>query len=141
MSGSLLQYVTFFLDESLLGINVMQVQELLPPQTMTTVPLAAAEVRGLLNLRGHIVPAIDLRLRFGYSEETDINQAMNVIVRHRGELKSILVDRIGDVLEFDKSTLEPPPSGGEHSASAYTRGVHQLESSLLLEIILSYSYG
>lgn len=127
-----IQYVSFFLDESLLGVNVMRVQELLPPQQMTIVPQASRDIRGLLNLRGNIVPAIDLRLRIGLKEQTDLKSAMNVIVRCEDGLKSLLVDRIGDVLDLQAASLEPSPRQDGNLAAAFTDGVHQLDNDLLL---------
>lgn len=132
MTEATLQYVTFFLNDALLGVNVLGVQELLPPHKLTHVPLSAPELVGLLNLRGNIVPALDLRYRLGLPGETDLSTAMNVVVRHENSLKSFLVDRVGDVLDLPASSFEPSPGQDSHQATKFTEGVHQLKNGLLL---------
>lgn len=126
------QYASFFLGSTCLGVDVLRVQELLPPQTMTPVPRAASEMRGLINLRGQIVPAIDLRLRLGMAEAPQAESQMNVVVRGDEGLVSLLVDRVGDVLEVAMDSFEPTPGSVRAEAARYTRGVHKLEQGLLI---------
>jgi chemotaxis signal transduction protein len=95
------QFCTFFVDDLFLGIDVQQIQEVIRYQAMTRVPLAAASISGLINLRGQIVTAIDLRCRLGLPLRKPGESPMNVVVRDGDNVISLLVDRIGDVLEVD----------------------------------------
>src|SRR5438445_1840154 len=95
------QFCTFFLDELFFGVEVKKVQEVLRYQVMTRVPLAPPVVRGLINLRGQIVTAMDLRIRLQLSELPADQLPMNVVVRDGDGATSLLVDRIGDVLEVE----------------------------------------
>src|SRR5689334_4415650 len=104
------QFCTFYVDGLFLGIDVQQIQEVIRYQAMTRVPLAAAAISGLINLRGQIVTAIDLRCRLGLALRKPEETPMNVVVRDGDNAVSLLVDRIGDVLEVDEDLFEPPPS-------------------------------
>lgn len=126
------QYCTVHLGELLLGIAVVQVQEVIRPQPMTRVPLATHGVRGLINLRGHIVTAVDLRARFGLPPLGDGQQSMNVVVRTPGGPVSLLVDRIGDVLELRTADREPVPATVPAATRELLTGVYQLSGGLLL---------
>lgn len=103
------QYATFEVADQLFGLEVSQVQEVLSFSEYTPVPLAPAYVGGLFNLRGQVIAALDLRVRLGLARKELTGNAMNVIVRSEDESVSLLVDRIGDVVEVDASTAEPPP--------------------------------
>ena len=101
-----MQYCTFFLKDQFLGVPVQQVQEVIRYQEMTRVPLVPAVIRGLINLRGQIVMAIDLRRRFGMADRLESELPMNVVVRTEEGPVSFLVDEIGDVLEVQEDTFE-----------------------------------
>src|SRR6476620_1803214 len=103
------QFCTFYVDNLFLGINVQQVQEVIRYQAMTRVPLAPAAIRGLINLRGQIVTAIDMRSWLGLPPRPAQELPMNVVVRDGDNAVSLLVDRIGDVLEADDEVFELPP--------------------------------
>lgn len=127
-----LRYCTFRLDRFLFGITVDHVQEVLRFQVMTRVPLAAREVKGLINLRGQIVTALDLRTRLGMPERAGEQTPMNVILRLEGGAVSLLVDAIEDVIEVDQDTFEPPPNQLTGPARELVSGVHKLQNGLLL---------
>src|SRR3569832_2681021 len=95
------QYSTFYLDGLFFGIEVEKVQEVIRYQEMTRVPLASSVVQGLINLRGQIVTAIDLRRRLDLKPRPDGELPMNVVVRSDDGAVSLLVDEIGDVLEIE----------------------------------------
>jgi purine-binding chemotaxis protein CheW len=126
------QYCTFYLDGHFFGVEVMKVQEVLRYQEMTRVPLAPEEVRGLINLRGHIVTAIDMRRRLKLKERAEGEVPMNVVVRTEDGEISLLVDEIGDVLEVDDSTFERPPETIDETTRELVRGVYKLPDKLLL---------
>jgi purine-binding chemotaxis protein CheW len=125
------QFATFFLGDSYFGVEVERVQEILRHQAMTPVPLSSPVVRGLINLRGQIVTAIDLRCRLGLEARVDGQPLMNVVVRSSGGGVSLLVDDIGDVVEAEESTFERPPDTLDGDARKMIRGVHKLNERLM----------
>ncbi len=128
------QFCTFFLKEQFFGVPVQQVQEVIRYQEMTRVPLVPQVIRGLINLRGQIVMAVDLRRRFGMDDRAESQLPMNVVVRTDDGAVSFLVDEIGDVLEVDQDCFEPPPETLHGPARELVRGVYKLTGQLLLEL-------
>lgn len=126
------QFCTFFLDGLFFGVEVQRVQEVIRYQEMTRVPLASSEVRGLINLRGEIVTAIDLRRRLELSERPGDQLPMNVVVRTDDSAVSLLVDEIGDVLEVEEGAFEPPPETLQGAAREFILGAYKIEGRLLL---------
>jgi purine-binding chemotaxis protein CheW len=126
------QFCTFHLGSLYLGIEVLQVQEVIRPQEMTRVPLAPRAVTGLINLRGQIVTAIDLRRRLGLADRPAGTEAMNVVVQTDEGAVSLMVDEIGDVLEVTAEAFEAPPETLPAEARGLSRGVYKLRDGLLL---------
>src|SRR5579862_1935687 len=110
------QFSTFVVDQLLFGVGVEKVQEVIRYQEMTRVPLAPSAVKGLINLRGQIVTAVDLRIRLGLPERPKADLPMNVVIRHDDGAVSLLVDEIGDVLEVEEENFESPPDTLSHEA-------------------------
>jgi len=133
MSGSQ-QFCTFYIGRQMFGIEVQVVQEIIRFQEITRVPLAPALVHGLINLRGQIVTAIDLGTLLSLSSGSDERPRMNVIVRGEESSFSLLVDRIGDVLELDESMCEMPPITLKGGVSDVIDRAYKLERELLLSI-------
>lgn len=128
------QFCTVRLGELLFGIAVLEIQEVIRAQPMTRVPLAGAAVHGLINLRGHIVTAVDLRERLGLGARAGGQDPMNVVVRTADGPVSLLVDGIGDVLEVAESDREAVPATVPPAARAMVTGVYQLPGRLLLAL-------
>lgn len=126
------QLCTFLLDGLLFGVDVVSVQEVIRFQDMTRVPLASAMVRGLINLRGQIVTAIDMRARLELPALPDDVQPMNVVLRTGDGVVSLLVDEIGDVLELDGRAFERAPETLAGVFRDVVLGVYKLEQGLLL---------
>ena len=126
------QFCTFYLQDQFFGVPVEQVQEVIRYQEMTRVPLVPPMIRGLINLRGQIVMALDLRRRFGMDERPDSELPMNVVVRTDDGAVSFLVDEIGDVLETDEEYFEPPPETLQGPSRELVRGVYKLQDRLML---------
>jgi purine-binding chemotaxis protein CheW len=126
------QFCTFTLDGMLFGVEVLKVQEVIRFQEMTRVPLAPSVVRGLINLRGQIVTAIDLRRRLELHERPADQPPMNVVIRAEDEAVSLLVDEIGDVREVDEDAFERPPETVKGVARELIRGAYKLKDRLLL---------
>jgi len=126
------QFCTFTVDGAFFGVDVLRVQEVLRFHEMTPVPLAPPAVSGLINLRGQIVTAVDLRRRLGLAPRAEDEQPMNVVVRAEDGAVSLLVDAIEDVLEVDEAGFEPPPATIEPAAGEVIAGVYKLQDRLLL---------
>jgi purine-binding chemotaxis protein CheW len=125
-------YCTFTLDGFLVGVDVSRVQEIIRYQEMTPVPLAHRVVRGLINLRGQIVTALDLRRRLELPERAPGALPTNVVVRTDDGAVSFLVDEIGDVVEVDDSSFESPPETLRGGPRQLILGAHKLDQRLLL---------
>src|SRR5215472_14380848 len=126
------QYCTFYVAGHYFGLDVLKVQEIIRYQEMTRVPLAPPVVRGLINLRGQIVTAIDLRRRLELTERPPDQLPVNVVVRTDDGAISLLVDEIGDVLEVREKLFERPPDTLKGTARELIRGAYKLENGLLL---------
>lgn len=122
---------TFTLDDALFGLEVHRVQEVLRPRETTRVPLARASIRGLINLRGQIVMAIDLRLCLGLGPAPGGQAAMNLVLRTDDGPVSFLVDRVHDVVDLDDATFEPPPANLAGPRRDLIRGTYTLGPRLL----------
>lgn len=126
------QFCTFFLDSYFFGVEVEKVQEVIRYHEMTRVPLATAVISGLINLRGQIVTAIDLRQRLELSKRPADQIPMNVVVRTDDNAVSFLVDEIGDVLEISGEIFERVPDTVQGKTRDLLRGVYKLQDQLLL---------
>ena len=126
------QFSTFFVADLFFGVDVLHVQEVLRSQQMTSVPQAPGVIEGLINLRGQIVTAIDMRRRLGLPQRAGGQAPMNIVVRTLDGAVSLLVDEIGDVLDMDSATYERPPQNLDPAAKDLIRGVYKLKDRLLL---------
>ena len=129
-------YATFLVHDRLVGVPVARVREVMRAQPLAHVPLAHRDVSGLLNLRGQIVMAIDLRGRLGLpARDADAPSANVVITTEDGPL-SLLVDRLGDVLAVDETSFEPAPDMLDAGARRLIKGAYKLDDALLLDLDL-----
>lgn len=126
------QFCTFYLGDLFFGVEVENVQEVFRYQDMTNVPLAPSAVRGLINLRGQIITAIDLRSRLEMEDWPDGKLPMNVVVRTEEGVVSLLVDEIADVLEVPEENFERPPDTINDITRELVLGVYKLKDKLLL---------
>lgn len=126
------QFCTFYLDGMFFGVEVRKVQEVIRYQEMTRVPLAPGVVEGLINLRGQIVTALDLRRRLGLPPRPEGTLPLNVVVRTDEGTVSLLVDEIGDVLDVDPECFERAPETVTGLARELLVGVFKLKDNLLL---------
>jgi purine-binding chemotaxis protein CheW len=127
-----LQVATFYVGKYFFGIEVVRVQEVLRSQKMTMVPLAPPVIEGLINLRGQIVPALDMRRRLHLESRPVDAVPMNVIVRTEEGAVSLIVDDIGDVLDLEPENIEMPPDNMAAEAGEIIHSVYKLKDSLLL---------
>jgi len=126
------QLSTFFVADLFFGVDVLRVQEVLRFQQMTHVPQAPDVIEGLINLRGQIVTAIDLRRRLRLPPRMGGQTPTNLVIRTDDGAVSLLVDEIGDVLDVDAATYERPPENLDPAAREIIHGVYKLKDRLLL---------
>jgi purine-binding chemotaxis protein CheW len=137
------EFSTFSVAGQLLGINVLDVQDVLNPMKIATVPLAGNEVAGLLNLRGRIVTAIDMRQKLGLDAFEDRSKCLSIVVEKDQELYSLIVDKVGDVINIPNSKFEHNPPNLKPAWADISSGVYRLEGKIMLVIdidsLLSYA--
>jgi purine-binding chemotaxis protein CheW len=126
------QFCTFYLGELLFGMEVRHVREILREQRVTRVPLAPTMVSGLINLRGQIITAIDLRKRLKLDTAASHGGRVNIIVNVDRNTVSLLVDAVAEVEELQSRTFEPLPETLGGTARQLVKGVHKLPKQLLL---------
>lgn len=126
------QYCTFYLGDQCFGLDVLKVQEIVRYQPLTMVPLAHPMVRGLINLRGQIVTAIDLRVRLALPPRLESDEPVNVVLQTDDGAVSLMVDEIGDVLEVAEEHFERPPETLRGAAWDLIQGAYKLTDRLLV---------
>jgi purine-binding chemotaxis protein CheW len=125
-------YITMTVAGQLFGLPVLSVRDVLGPQRITRVPLAPAEVAGSLNLRGRVVTAIDLRRRLGMPTRDDDTKSMSVVVDRDGELYSLMIDSVGEVLTLLASRIETNPPTMDGNWREVSNGICRLDDRLLV---------
>jgi len=125
-------YVTMIIEGQLFGIPVLTVQDVLGAQKITRIPLAPREVAGSLNLRGRIVTAIDVRLRLDLARRVEDTKCMSVVVDMGGELYSLMVDSVGEVLSLPAAKFERNPPTLDLKWREFSLGIYRLEEKLLV---------
>ena len=130
------QYCSLKVSDLLLGIEVGEIQEILRDTSITPVPLAHPAIRGLINLRGQIVTAIDLRRRAGLEETNDETPFMTMVLGTAEEPLALVVDSVGDVIEVASDAFEAPPDTLKGEARRMIEGAYKLERELLLVLNL-----
>jgi purine-binding chemotaxis protein CheW len=126
------ELVSVWLGKQLVGLPVAQVQDILGPQQITHVPRSEKEIAGVLNLRGRIVTAIDLRTRLGMAKRDASIPGMSVVVEHKGELYSLLIDKVGEVLNAPLDRYEQDTGALSADWREVASGVFRLDSQLLV---------
>lgn len=126
------QFVTLYLGDQLFGVPVLQVHDILSQQRVTSVPLAHPAILGSLNLRGRIVTAIDARTAIGLDPLPPESPRMNVVVEHAGDLYSLIVDRVGEVLSVPAKNYERNPGTLDARFRQVSAGIYRLDIGLLV---------
>lgn len=127
-------YVTMRVEQQLFGIPVKNVRDVLRQQKVTSIPLSAPEVAGSLNLRGRIVTVINLRRRLRLTEKENDDKSMFVVVEYRGELFSLMVDSVGEVMTVPGHSIEKSPANLGGAWKEVTTGIYKLSGELLVII-------
>lgn len=126
------QLVTFKVDGQTFGIPALRVRDVLRFQPLTRVPLAPPQIAGTINLRGHIVTAINVRVRLGSSPASGDKQGMCVVVESRGESYCLIVDSVGDVISIKDTDIEPNPGSLSQEWAVVSRGIYRSDEGLTL---------
>lgn len=133
---NLLQLVTFTISSEEFGLDILKVQEIIRTMEITKVPRAPEFVEGVINLRGKVIPIIDLRRRFGMESKKHDSQTRIIVVEIHAMIVGFVVDSVSEVLRIQSSTVEPPPAVVSGIESEYISGVGKLEDRLLILIDL-----
>ena len=128
------EFLTARVGDQTFGIPVLQVQDVLGEQRVTRVPLARAEIAGSLNLRGRVVTAINLRRKLDLPDRPKGEKSMYIVVEHKGELYSLIVDTVGEVLSLPDSDFENTPPTLDPAWRALALGIYRLKALLLVII-------
>jgi purine-binding chemotaxis protein CheW len=127
-----IEYVTVMIGGQLFGLPISRVQDVFMPDRITRVPLSAPEIAGVLNLRGRIVTAIDMRRRLGLGPRTDDKPSMAVGIELKGESYGLLIDTVGEVMKLGEETREPNPVNLDGRLARVSGGVHRLDGQLMV---------
>jgi purine-binding chemotaxis protein CheW len=127
-----IEYVTVMIGDQLFGLPISRVQDVFMPDRITRVPLSAPEIAGVLNLRGRIVTASDMRRRLGLGPRTDDKPSMAVGIELKGESYGLLIDTVGEVMKLGEETREPNPVNLDGRLARVSGGVHRLDGQLMV---------
>ncbi|MEO6381393.1 MAG: chemotaxis protein CheW [Nitrobacter sp.] len=130
--SAITEYVTTMIGGQLFGLPISRVQDVFMPERLTRVPLASNDVAGVLNLRGRIVTAIDMRARLGLPKEETGRPPMAVGVELRGESYGLLIDSIGEVMKLPDEGREVNPVNLDPRMTEMSAGVHRLDGQLMV---------
>jgi purine-binding chemotaxis protein CheW len=132
VSENVIEYVTVVIGDQLFGLPISRVQDVFMPDRLTRVPLSAPEIAGVLNLRGRIVTAVDMRRRLGLPPRSDGKPPMAVGIELKGESYGLLIDTVGEVLKLADNTREPNPVNLDQRLKRVSGGVQRLEGQLMV---------
>ena len=132
LSSDVTQYVTVYIADQLFGLPISRVHDVFMPETMTPVPLSKQEIAGVLNLRGRIVTAIDMRWKLDLPLADADMKRMAVGVDYKGESYGLIIDRVGEVLNLPMAEREPNPVNLDPRWATVSAGVHRLEGTLMV---------
>ena len=132
VSEQFTEYVTVVIGDQLFGLPISRVQDVFVPERLTRVPLSPPEVAGVLNLRGRIVTAIDMRRRLDLGPRSDNQPLMAIGIELRNESYGLLVDSVGEVMKFPAGACEPKPVNLDARWASIASGVIRLEGQLLV---------
>ncbi len=131
-SAELLQLVSFLIEKEEFGVDILRVQEIIRPMDITRVPNTPSFIEGVINLRGRIVPVVDLRSRFGMAKRERSGTTRIIVVELAEKVVGFMVDAVKEVIRVDGNTIEPPPELAVGIDTPYIKGVVKLDDRLLI---------
>jgi purine-binding chemotaxis protein CheW len=132
VDNHLTEYVTVIIGEQLFGLPISRVQDVFVPDRLTRVPLAPPEIAGILNLRGRVVTAIDMRSRLDLGKRAAGEPVMAIGIETRSESYGLLVDSVGEVMKLKTADCEAKPINLESRLARVAAGIYRLESQILV---------
>ena len=126
------EFLTFNLADQIFGVSVLQVNDVLGPQRITRMPLAPPSIAGVMNLRGRIVTAVDVRRCLDQKPRENADESMSVVVEENGELFSLIIDSVRDVLSIGQDQMESVPATLDPAWQAVASSIHKLENRLVV---------
>lgn len=130
--SELTEFVTVTIGDQLFGLPIARVQDVFVPERLTRVPLAPPEVAGILNLRGRVVTAIDMRMRLDLAGRGDGQPAMAIGIDSKSESYGLLVDSVGEVMKLPANACEPKPANLNSRIGRVASGVYRLDNKLMV---------
>jgi purine-binding chemotaxis protein CheW len=132
LTEDVIEYVTVFIGGQLFGLPIGRVQDVFMPDRLTRVPLSPREIAGVLNLRGRIVTAIDMRCRLGLPAREEKKTTMAVGTEFKGESFGLIIDQVGEVMKLQSASREPNPVNLDARWARVSAGVHRLDGQLMV---------
>jgi purine-binding chemotaxis protein CheW len=130
------QFITFQIGEQVLGIDIMAVREIRAWSPTTALPHVANHVRGVVNLRGTVLPVMDLRARLGWGETDPSARHVIMVVRVNEQLQGLIVDAVNDIVTIDEANLQPPPDVSGNRLGEIIRGLASIEDRMVMILAL-----
>jgi purine-binding chemotaxis protein CheW len=129
------KFLTFLMANEKYGLEILKVREIMGMMDVTSIPTTPAFIRGVINLRGKVIPVVDLRLKFGIEAKEDTQRTCIIVVHltHPGQdmIMGIIVDEVSDVLDIDRSQIEPPPSFGANIRTDFILGMGKVDQKVM----------
>jgi purine-binding chemotaxis protein CheW len=130
------QFITFQIGEQVLGIDIMAVREIRAWSPTTALPHVANHVRGVVNLRGTVLPVMDLRARLGWGETDPSARHVIMVVRVNEQLQGLIVDAVNDIVTIDEENLQAPPDVSGNRLGEIIRGLASIEDRMVMILAL-----
>lgn len=131
-TDSEIQMVAFKLEKEEFAVNIQQVREVLKMTQVTPLPRSARFIEGVINLRGEVIPVVDLRKRFELETQENKEETRIIIVEIRDNKVGLIVDSVTEVLRLPASSIQPPPSGIAGTRTDFIKGVGKIDDRLLI---------
>lgn len=130
--GQIQQYVSFVLAGEEYGVPILSVQEIIRYETVTRVPQSSEFIEGVLNLRGQVIPVVNLRKKFALEERELDNSTRIIVVEVQGRVVGMVVDEVSEVMQIDSDDIAPPPPLGTTVQADFISGMGKIEDKLII---------
>lgn len=124
------QYLTFHIASEIYGIPILSVVEIIRMLQITPIPESLNFIKGIINLRGKIIPVMDVRLRFGLEERAHDDRTCIIVVNIQNIVMGLVVDQVAEVLEIPEKQVEPMPDVGQSDSKRYVKGIGRVDSGV-----------
>lgn len=132
------QLITFQIGEQYLGVDIMAIREIRAWTPTTLLPHVPEHVRGVVNLRGTVLPVIDLASLLGWGLTEPTARHVIIVVRIGGQLQGLIVDSVNDIVSIDNDGMQPPPNVGDSATTSYLEGIASVEDRMVMVLALDH---